>query len=80
MTISAQQLLQMKEKVKKLDEQRIRAEANYDQALIRLKELGYSSIEDAEDALHDMQKSITQEEAQLAEEMDKLLDKYPGLR
>lgn len=80
MTVTAQQLLQMKEKVKKLDEQRIRAEANYDQSLASLKALGYDSVDDAEAALDDMHRNITQEESKLAEEMDKLLDQYPGLR
>lgn len=80
MTITTQQLLQLKEKVKRLDEQRIRAEANYEQALAQLKELGYDDVEDAEDTLKEMKKTITDEQARLAEEVDALLDKYPGLR
>lgn len=80
MTITIQQLLQLKEKVKRLDEQRIRAEANYEQAIARLKELGYDDVEDAEDALKDMKKTITDEQAQLADSIHALFDKYPDLR
>ena len=51
MTTTAQQLLQMQQNVRHLNEQRIRAEANYEQALARFKELGYDTIEDAEAVL-----------------------------
>ena len=79
MSVSASELLKLKQQVKELDEQRIRAEANYDQALSQLQELGYDTIEDAEQALKDMRASIEEEEAKLAEDMDALLDKYPEL-
>lgn len=80
MTLNTQQLLQLKEKVKKLEEQRIRAEANHEQAVDRLKELGYDSVEDAEAALEEMRKAILEDEARLAEDVDALFDKYPELR
>ena len=80
MTVSTKQLLDLKDRVKRLDEQRIRAEAAYDEAVTRLHELGYDTVEDAEKALEDMQADILQEEANLANDLDALLDKYPALR
>ena len=80
MTTTAQQLLQMQQNVRYLNEQRIRAEANYEQALARLKELGYDTIEDAEAVLKEMAEDIREEESRLAEDVDALLDKYPELR
>ena len=78
--VDARTLLQMKEKVQQLNENYIRAQANYESALARLKELGYDSVEEAEQALDQMHSDITKGEAQLAEDIDALLDKYPGLR
>lgn len=80
MTISAQELINLKDKVTRLNEVRIRAESARDEALARLKELGYDSVEDAEAALDDMKKAIVDEEVALAEDVDKLLDTYPDLR
>ena len=77
---TTQQLLQLKEKIKKLDEQRIRAEANLEQATARLNELGYNNVEEAEAALKEMEKAILEDEAKIAEDMDVLFDKYPELR
>lgn len=78
--IDARSLLQLKEKVQQLSEQSIRAQANYEAAMARLKELGYDSIEEAEQALDQMHEDIHKGEAQLASDMDALLDKYPELR
>ena len=80
MTTTAQQLLQMQQNVRHLNEQRIRAEANYEQALARLKEHGYDTIEEAEAVLKEMAEDIREEESRLAEDVDALLDKYPELR
>ena len=70
----------MQQNVRHLNEQRIRAEANYEQALARLKELGYDTIEDVEAVLKEMAEDIREEESRLAEDVDALLDKYPELR
>ena len=78
--VDARALIQLKEKVEQLNEQHIRAQANYETAVARLKELGYDSIEEAEQALDQMHQDIHKGEAQLASDMDALLDKYPGLR
>lgn len=78
--VDARALIQLKEKVEQLNEQYIRAQANYETAVARLKELGYDSIEEAEQALDQMHQDIHKGEAQLASDMDALLDKYPGLR
>lgn len=80
MSATTQQLLQMQQNVRHLNEQRIRSEANYEQALARLKELGYDSVEDAEIVLEEMADEIRKEESKLAEDVDALLDKYPELR
>lgn len=78
--MDARKLLQLKDRVKKLDEQRIRAEANLEQAEARLKELGYDSIEDAEATLSEMKEAILEEEARLAEDVETLFEQYPDLR
>ena len=78
--VDARALIQLKEKVEQLNEQYIRAQANYETAVARLKEVGYDSIEEAEQALDQMHQDIHKGEAQLASDMDALLDKYPGLR
>ena len=78
MTI-ASDLAHMKERVAQLNEQRIRAEANYDQVLSQLKELGYDSVEDAEEALQELQNSIRDNERKLADSVDALLNTYPEL-
>lgn len=79
MTIDMQQLARLKKAAKESEEQRIRAEAARDEALAQLKELGYDDIEEAKEALAAMRKSIVDSEAELEDQVQKLLDDYPDL-
>ena len=79
MSIDVQQIMRLKKAAKDAEEQRIRAESAQDEALKQLKELGYDSVEEAKQALASMHKCITDEEAKLEDEVQRLLDEYPDL-
>lgn len=60
-------------------EQRIRAEAARDEALKRLREMGFEGVDDALDALETMADETDQLEAKLADEIAKIEKQYPQL-
>jgi phage shock protein A len=74
MSVDVQALMRMKKAVQEAKEQLIRAEAARDEALTRLKELGYDSVQKAQDALEGMSGDITDEEADLEDKIGKLFD------
>jgi Holliday junction resolvasome RuvABC DNA-binding subunit len=80
MSFDVQALMRMKKQVQEAKEQLIRAEAARDEAVERLKQLGYDDVKDAQEALKGMADSILQEENELENKLRKLFDDYPDLR
>lgn len=76
---TADKLLQMKRRVEEAKEDLTRAEANYDAAMDRLKELGYGSVAAAKKALEKMSRQISDEEAAIENGLHKLEQDYPEL-
>lgn len=72
-------LLQMKRRVEEAKEDLTRAEANYDAAMDRLKELGYDNAAAAKKALEKMSRQISDEEAAIEDGLRKLEQDYPEL-
>lgn len=72
-------LAEMKSRVDEAKRDLTRAEANYEAALERLRELGYNSVADAEKELKKMERQISDEEAAIEEGLRKLEQDYPEL-
>ena len=62
MTISVEEYKKLKAKVEERKAKAARAEGAYDEAMKRLKEAGYSSIEDAEAGLAELKKQEAEAE------------------
>lgn len=77
--MDARQIEALKSKLEKARVAKIRAEATRDEAFERLKELGFDSIEQATEALDDMQGQIQELEDEINRETDKLENQYPEL-
>lgn len=69
----------LKSKILTAGQNRARAEALRDQALERIKELGYDNITEAQVSLKEMQGDVTKTETELQQLIAKLHSDYPEL-
>lgn len=77
--MDASQLEALKNRVEKARIAKIRAEAAYEEAQARLKELGFDNIEAAEEALDSLYDQRQQLEADYNKLMADIAKKYPKL-
>lgn len=69
----------IKAKLEKARITKIRAEANLDEAMARLTDMGFESVEDAEKALEDMAQQKEALESELETKFAEIERKYPEL-
>lgn len=75
-TEAIQHLTDLKGKLETLSGEKIKAETKLEAAMKELKDLGYETVEEAEDALREMYKEIHELEKKAKELTDILMDKY----
>lgn len=69
----------LKAACKELSEKRIRAEGLQEDALERIKDLGFSSVKEAEKELAKLQKEQTEQEQEIEDLIEELQDEFPDL-
>lgn len=76
MPVSVEEYRKLKSKVDDLKAKAARAEGAYDEAMKRLKEAGYSSIEDAEAGLVELKKQEAEAEEAYESELERFKAKW----
>lgn len=69
----------LKKACKEMTEKRIRAEGLQEDALERIKDLGFASIKEAEKELAKLQKEQTEQEQEIAGLIEEIQDEFPDL-
>lgn len=79
MSVDVSKLIQMKTACKEASEKRIKAEGLMEEALSKLKELGFASIQAAKKELKILETKITEMETEIEEAIDELEQEFPEL-
>ena len=74
-----ERLMQMKKSCERATAERQKAEGMLEAALANLKEMGYGSVEEAEEALQQLKENLANEEESIQQMIEKLEEKYPEL-
>jgi predicted nucleic acid-binding Zn-ribbon protein len=77
--VSVNKIQEIKTKLDKVKEDRIRAEERYKQSKAALKKLGYNDVEEAEQAVADLQGRIDNLSETLEESYEEFMDEYGEL-
>lgn len=73
------ELTRLKKACKEITEKRIRAEGLQEEALKRIRELGYDTVEDAEKELKKLEKEQAKKETEIENMIEELQEEFPDL-